>query len=164
MCNYLVGVRHLVVEVNVKYIKGMLANPDIQPNTTINRWIAGILLFNFMLVHIPVIRHTVVDGLSRWPPALSNLINTDDHKEWIDNVNGFMQWLDNIPLSIMAYNTWSWHMIPPPDNTSTWPDNKPNNDELPIWQDMPELPNKSPMSEIPYTPRMASSMLNSSSS
>ncbi|KDQ61643.1 hypothetical protein JAAARDRAFT_31112 [Jaapia argillacea MUCL 33604] len=26
---------------------------DIQPNATINHWIAGILLFTFNLVHIP---------------------------------------------------------------------------------------------------------------
>jgi hypothetical protein len=31
----------------------MLNNPDIQPNATINRWIAGILLFDFKLVHVP---------------------------------------------------------------------------------------------------------------
>ena len=45
----MIGVKKLVVEVHAKYIKGMLNNPDIQPNTTINRWIAGILLFNFTL-------------------------------------------------------------------------------------------------------------------
>ena len=41
------------VETDAKYIKGMLNNPDIQPTATINRWIAGILLFNFNLIHVP---------------------------------------------------------------------------------------------------------------
>jgi hypothetical protein len=42
---YLVGIKNLLVQVDAKYIKGMLNNPDIQPNATINRWIAAILRF-----------------------------------------------------------------------------------------------------------------------
>jgi hypothetical protein len=34
---YIIGVKNLVVEVDAKYLKGMLNNPDIQPNATINR-------------------------------------------------------------------------------------------------------------------------------
>ena len=49
---YIVGVKNFVVEVNAKYIKGMINNPDLQPNATINRWIAGILLFDFKLRHV----------------------------------------------------------------------------------------------------------------
>jgi len=48
-----VGAPNFVVEVDALYIRGMLNNPDIQPNATINRWIAGILLFSFTLVHVP---------------------------------------------------------------------------------------------------------------
>jgi hypothetical protein len=33
---YIIGVKNLVVEVDAKYLKGMLNNPDIQPNATIN--------------------------------------------------------------------------------------------------------------------------------
>ena len=54
-----------MVEVDAKYIKGMINNPDIQPNATINRWIAGILLFDFKLVHVPGTQHGGPDGLSR---------------------------------------------------------------------------------------------------
>jgi hypothetical protein len=61
---YIIGVKNLIIEVDTKYLKGMLNNPDIQPNTTINRWIAGILLFDFKLVHVPAIHHTAADGLS----------------------------------------------------------------------------------------------------
>ena len=50
---YLIRVRNLVVEVDVRYIKGMLANPDLAPSTSMNRWIISILLFHFTLVHIP---------------------------------------------------------------------------------------------------------------
>jgi hypothetical protein len=61
---YIIGVKNLVVEVDAKYLKEILNNPDIQPNATINRWIAGILLFDFKLVHVPAIHHTAADGLS----------------------------------------------------------------------------------------------------
>jgi len=42
---------------------GMLKNPDIQPNATINQWIAAILLFDFNLVHMPAAKHHRPDGL-----------------------------------------------------------------------------------------------------
>ena len=50
---YLIGVWNLIVEVDVRYIKGMLLNPDITPTASINCWIVSILLFHFTLVHIP---------------------------------------------------------------------------------------------------------------
>jgi hypothetical protein len=62
---WLVGLPRFDVEVDAKYIKGMLNNPDVVPNAAINRWIAGILLFDFELVHIPAERHMAPDGLSR---------------------------------------------------------------------------------------------------
>ena len=60
---WIIGVKNLIVEVDAKYIKSMLNNPDFQPNVTINRWIAGILLFDFTLVHVPGATHAA-DGLS----------------------------------------------------------------------------------------------------
>jgi hypothetical protein len=44
---YLVSIQHLIVEMDVQFICRMLNNPNIQPNMTINRWIATILLFRF---------------------------------------------------------------------------------------------------------------------
>jgi hypothetical protein len=61
---YLVGVRNLIIEVDASYIKGMIANPDIQPNMAINCWIAAILLFDFKLVHVPADKHHGPDRLS----------------------------------------------------------------------------------------------------
>src|SRR5713101_5252498 len=60
---YLIGCRNLIIEVNAQYIKGMLANPDIAPSTSINRWIISILVFHFTLVHVPGSFHGP-DGLS----------------------------------------------------------------------------------------------------
>jgi hypothetical protein len=56
---WLIGVKKLTIEVDAKYIKGMLNNPDIQPNTAMNRWIARILLFDFTLKHVPGSKQTV---------------------------------------------------------------------------------------------------------
>ena len=86
---FIVGVENLVVEVDAKYIKGMINNPDIQPNATINRWIAGILLFNFTLRHVPAKDHTPADGLSRRPRSLEDPIEEDKIDEWIDHAYSF---------------------------------------------------------------------------
>jgi hypothetical protein len=39
---YIIGVKNLIVEIDAKYLKGMLNNLGIQPNATINWWIASI--------------------------------------------------------------------------------------------------------------------------
>jgi hypothetical protein len=62
---HLVGVKKLIVEVDAKYIKGMLKEPDLQCNAAINRWIQGILTFDFELVHVPAIKFRGPDALSR---------------------------------------------------------------------------------------------------
>jgi hypothetical protein len=68
----------------------MLNNPDIQPNATINHWIAGILLFDFKLVHVPSATHGP-DGLSRQPAQPDNPPEPeDDYEDWIDQAYRFM--------------------------------------------------------------------------
>jgi hypothetical protein len=86
---WIIGIRNLTVEVDAKYIKGMLNNPDFQPNATINRWIAGILLFDFKLVHVPGTQHAAADGLSRRPHAEEDPPEPDDPEDWIDESYGF---------------------------------------------------------------------------
>ena len=64
-CYYwLIGVRRLVVETDAKYLKGMLQNPGMGPNATINRWIDHILMFQFELRHVEG-KTFGADGLSR---------------------------------------------------------------------------------------------------
>jgi len=86
---YIFGVKRLVVEVDARYIKGMINNPDLQPNATINRWIASILLFSFELTHVPADRHAAPDGLSRRPPAPEDPLPEDDYEDWVDDCRAF---------------------------------------------------------------------------
>lgn len=62
---WIVGVKNLVVEVDAKYIKGMINNPDVQPNAN------------------------GPDGLSRRPSAPEDPDDRDDYEEWIDVANSF---------------------------------------------------------------------------
>ena len=99
---YLLGVRNLIVEVDAKFIKGMLSNPDIAPSASINRWILGILMFHFTLVHVPGTHHGP-DGLSRRKPQPGDEEEEeDDFEDWVDQVNGFLHFLDPLPFQICS--------------------------------------------------------------
>ena len=82
---YLVGAKKLEVEVDAKYIKGMLNEPDLQPNASINRWIQGILLFDFSLIHVPAVRHQGPDALSRRELGEGEQIEDEDDS-WLDDI------------------------------------------------------------------------------
>ncbi|KAG5649411.1 hypothetical protein H0H81_004030 [Sphagnurus paluster] len=91
---YIISVRNLILEVDARYIKGMLSNPDIQPSASINRWITAILMFDFKLVHVKGTHHGL-DGLSRWPPQPGDPEPTKEEDEeifedWVDHMYGFM--------------------------------------------------------------------------
>ena len=90
---HLVGLPTFRLEVDAKYIKGMLNNPDIQPNNAINRWIAGILLFNFDLVHVPGKLHLGPDGLSRRRAVPEDEEEPQDG--WVDEVLGLGVWVNS---------------------------------------------------------------------
>jgi len=82
---HLIGVRKLRVEVDAKYIKGMLNEPDLQPNAAINRWIQGILLFDFTLIHVPGIKHVGPDALSRRSLGEGESI-PEENDDWLDDI------------------------------------------------------------------------------
>ena len=69
---------------DAQFICGMLNNPNVQLNMTINRWITAILLFDFELMHIPANKHQGPDGLSRRKPADGEEDEDDDPEAWID--------------------------------------------------------------------------------
>jgi hypothetical protein len=68
---------------DVHFIHGMLNNPNIQPNVTINRWITTILPFDFKLVHILANKHQGPDSLLRHEPADGEEDEDDNPKAWI---------------------------------------------------------------------------------
>ncbi|KXN86048.1 hypothetical protein AN958_10524 [Leucoagaricus sp. SymC.cos] len=78
---WLVGAKKLKVEVNVKYIRGMINKLDIHPNAVMNWWIAAILMFNFELVHVPGSRHKGPDGLLRRRKSGDDSKNEDQGEE-----------------------------------------------------------------------------------
>jgi len=96
---YTIGVKKLIVEMDAKFIKGMINNPTLHPNDAVNRWIAAILLFDFKLVHIPAEKHTGADGLSRRPRADGDPEpeDPDELEEWIDTNSGFYLALHSPP-------------------------------------------------------------------
>lgn len=109
---YLIGVRNLVVEVDARYIKGMLQNPDIAPSASINRWIIAILTFHFELVHVPGTSHGP-DGLSRRPRQPGDEDAPDDEEEfddWVDQLHGFMHHLNPHP-TLISPSTDAYHSI-----------------------------------------------------
>jgi hypothetical protein len=77
---YIVGAKKLTIEVDAKYIKDMLKNPDLQPSNVLNRWIQGILTFDFKLVHVPGSKFKGPDGLSRRPRAENEQVIEDDEE------------------------------------------------------------------------------------
>jgi hypothetical protein len=122
---YLIGLRNLVVEVDAKYIKGMLANPDIAPSASINRWIVSILMFQFELVHVPGSFHGP-DGLSRRRKQPGDAPDEpDDFDDWIDQVQGFLHFilpvsprrLDQPPFTIYILQAFANRSRDPEDNS-----------------------------------------------
>ncbi|KAF8233452.1 hypothetical protein L208DRAFT_1555962, partial [Tricholoma matsutake] len=94
---YLMGVQNLIVEVDARYIKGMLSNPDIASSTSINRWIISILTFHFTLVHVAGTHHSP-DGLSRRPPQDKDnqFDNKNDFGDWIDHLHSFVHQINPV--------------------------------------------------------------------
>jgi transposase InsO family protein len=104
---FLIGVKKLEVEVDAKYIKGMLNEPDLQPNAAINRWIQGILMFDFTLIHVPATKHVGPDALSRRPLAEGEEILEEDD-EWLDEIAllvGIMDRRNSVQQSTLAIST-----------------------------------------------------------
>ena len=88
------------MEVDARYIKGMLNSPDINPSASINQWILAILMFHFTLIHVPGSHHTP-DWLSRRQPQPGDKEEPeDDFEDWIDNVNRFLHFINPHPSYI----------------------------------------------------------------
>ena len=96
---FTIGAKKLIVEMDAKFIKGMINSPTLHPNDAINRWISAILLFDFELIHVPADRHTGADGLSRRPrdPNDPPFDDPDELDDWIDSNTGLFLELTTPP-------------------------------------------------------------------
>lgn len=90
---FIIGVLNLTVEVDAKYIKGMINNPDMHPNAAMNRWIAAILLYDFKLVHVPGKKFKGPDGLSRRRKTVDEGDTDDDGEDWVDEILSAGVWV-----------------------------------------------------------------------
>jgi len=82
MSYWLLGTRKLIMEMDAKYLSGMLKNSGMGPNTTINRWIDKILIFHFKLQHLPGETFTL-DSLLHWDaqPGDEVFPNSEEHED-----------------------------------------------------------------------------------
>ena len=92
---HIVGITNLIIEMDAQFIRGMVNNPDVQPNAAMNRWIAAIRLFDFKLVHVPAEKHLGADGLSRREPIPGEDCEDEDPEEWVDNILSLGIWVDS---------------------------------------------------------------------
>src|ERR1700753_3031656 len=81
---WLLGCRKLVIETDALYIKGMLDNPGMGPNATINRWIEQILMFHFKLKHVRGLVFSP-DGLSRRRPQPGDEVYPNPEEGYDEN-------------------------------------------------------------------------------
>ena len=162
---YLIGVRNLIIEVDARYIKGMLANPDLDPSASINRWILAILTFHFTLVHVPGTMHGP-DGLSRRVPQPGDEPEPpDDFDDWVDNLYGLMHMINNEAHAIAPPTTFATFIeeiadieLPPDEGAFTSYDDVPRSlkaqfadDRLPLVRDwLDTLVRPSNMSDADY--------------
>ena len=136
VCIFVFGVNNFTVEMDSRYVQGMINNLDLQPNTTINRWIVGILLFSFHLVHIPAAHHTGADGLSCCLPLDEDPPKEDDFEDWLDNSYSFSITLLNdriSPYEVLAH--FSRH-LPGPLSHGCLAQLAPYKDALPTCLDL----------------------------
>src|SRR5277367_6159809 len=57
----------------------------MQPNAAMNRWIQGILLFDFELIHVPAEDMKGPDALLRRRPTEQEIIEAQEDDEWLDD-------------------------------------------------------------------------------
>ena len=88
---FTIGVKNFIIEMDAKFIKGMLNSPALHPNDAVNLWVSAILLFDFELVHVPTAKHTGADNLSQHPQAAEDpdAEEPDELDNLIDSNAGF---------------------------------------------------------------------------
>jgi len=88
---YLVGLSSLIVEMDAKYVKGMINSVEEDTDPIVARWIQAILLYDFEFVHAPADKFRGPDALSRWPPDENHSDSgygsgSEEDDSWLDRV------------------------------------------------------------------------------
>jgi len=100
---HLMGIKNLIIKVDAASIPGMLKNPTIQADDAVNRWIAGIRLFQYKkLVHVPGHKHKAPDALSRRGYQEDEPGPDPDPDGWIDDI-ALMIHAERTPKPITAW-------------------------------------------------------------
>ena len=82
----------------------MLANPDLDPSASVNRWILAILTFHFDLIPVPGTMHGPDGLLCHHLQPGDKAEPEDDFNDWIDNLYGFLHIINDSP-----YLLWTQH-------------------------------------------------------
>jgi len=147
---FIFGAANLVVEMDAKYVKGMINNPDLQLSMTINWWIAGILLFHFELHHISADKHTSPNKLSYQPPSAADPAEEDNIKDWLDNSYSFC---------ITLLNDWTFPFAMTPVFFHTCHSSSCHRPSLSPAMDCSVLaPSNAPVPSLTYTSVFSSSV------
>ena len=148
---YFQGGKRFIVEVDASCIAGMLRNADTQTAAVINRWIQGILQFDFDLVHVPAYKHRGPDALSRrryTPDDEDQEPYESDADEWIDSIALTMESIPNdFYVPHPARDGRPSFLQPPPypsldDNTFTEPPPYPSLNDDTFTEPPPYSPNQ----------------------
>ena len=110
---WLLGCRKLIVEMDAKYLKGMLSNPGIAPNATIMYYVEDVLIYHFTLCYVPG-KTFSMDGLLRRMKQPDNEkygeVNSDlvDYLkiiefEYSDQLNNEKGWQAQVPLELEEF-------------------------------------------------------------
>jgi hypothetical protein len=143
---FIVGICNLIIEVNERYIKGMLNSPDTVPSASINHWIVSILTFHFKLQHVPGKQHGP-NGLLRQPLQIEDNDNDDTGEDpesfddWVDNLYGFVHLVN--PTTTMPRTSQFLHIF-----VSVCIDDADN----------PQPPKQEPALDYNIIPRMANTV------
>jgi len=82
-----------------------IANPDLHPGASINRWILAILTFHFELIPVPGTNHGP-DGLSWRVPQPGDEPNPpDDINDWVNEMYGFMHMINAAVDAVILVTT-----------------------------------------------------------
>jgi hypothetical protein len=87
--DHIYQLKNLTIEVDAKYLKGVLKNPSSLPDRPMNWWIANILRFSPKIVHVPAAQFKGPDALSRRPRVEDeeNVVYYDYKKQGSEQVN-----------------------------------------------------------------------------